>query len=348
MSAKQPFYSICPVFVASHISRHLGWLESELAAVDARATGLESHPSGQGAVIHSRHSDRYQIRDGGNVPAISARADHSDTVLIGSTDINQGGQIVVRADAPLWRLADLQGRRIGVSHSQDASRVDWWRANSLRSVQIALQQAGLAADAVHWVDVSHAPAPGAWRSQTPHTSKEQKVLQLAFTPELTALDRGEVDAIYTTQGRAQIYERTGRFKVLENLAASADWVARIATTPYTLVASRALVSERPEVVVAWLRANIRAAQWIKQNTLEAAKIFHEVTYDATVEDVVQVIDGVDFTPSLSPQNLAALDIGKNWLLANGFIHNDFNVAQWAQPQWLGQASASLVTLEDAC
>ncbi|HCL3953198.1 TPA: ABC transporter substrate-binding protein [Pseudomonas aeruginosa] len=340
-SADQLYFSICPVFVVSHVSHRLGLLEQELAAVGESALGLEQHPSGQGALIHSRHSDRYQVRDGGNVPAISARADHSDTVLLGSTDINQGGQIVVRAEAPLWRLEDLRGRRIGVSHSLDAQRVDWWRANSLRSIHIALRHSGLEAAEVQLVDVPHAPGNGPWRGADGALNKEQRTLRLPFTPELAALEEGRVDAIYTTQGRAEIYERTGRFKVLADLSRLPDWVARIATTPYTLVASRALVEERPQVAVAWLRANIRAAQWVREQPRQAAEIFHKATYDATVEDVLRVIEGVDFTPSLAPRNLAGLTIGKNWLRDNGFIRNDFAIEDWARPEFLAQAWDSL-------
>ncbi|MFF7710300.1 ABC transporter substrate-binding protein [Pseudomonas sp. NPDC007930] len=346
MSANPLYYSICPVYVASHVSKALGWLDSELLAVDARAQRLERHPSGQGAVIHSRHSERYQIRDGGNVPALSARADHSDTVLLASTEVNQGGQVVVRADAPLWRVADLKGLRLGLSRSEDNTRVDWWRANSQRSLQLALRRAGVSDAEVHWVDVAHSPSSGEWRAARAAASNTERVLQLPFTPEFAALERGEVDAIYSTQGRSRIYENTGRFKVIEDLSHAPDWVARIATTPYTLVASKALVDERPEVAVAWLRANLRAARWIRENPLEAARILHQVTYDATVDDVLEVVQATDFTPSLAARNLAALRHGKDWLRQQHYLQNDFAIDAWAQPQWLAQAHASLAELTE--
>lgn len=332
-----PYYSICPVFVVSHVALERGFLQEELDQVGAGLQTLESFAGDEGALVHARHSAQLQIRDGGNVPAIWARADISDTVLLGTTNINQGGQIVVRVDSGIHTVQQLAGRRLGVSKSLDTRRVDWWRANSLRSLQLALELGGVARDAVQFVDVVHGPqgARPAFRS------KEERTLGLSFTPELGALARGEVDAIYSTQGRPEIYERTGEFKVIQDLSRAPDWTVRIATTPYTLVASRTLVEEHPQVVVAWLRANIRAARWAREAPLEAARIFHQATYDATVEDVLRVIDGVDFTPSLSAQNLAAVRIGKDWLLDNGFISNDFDVHEWADGRFLAQALSGL-------
>ncbi|EMH4161732.1 ABC transporter substrate-binding protein [Pluralibacter gergoviae] len=335
----QPYYSICPVFVVSHISLKLGYLNEELRKAGAVPQSLESLGSDRSAVVHAQHSERYQVRDGGNVPAIWAKADHNDTVLLGTTEINQGGQVVVRVDSGIHQVHQLSGRRLGVSKNLDQRRVDWWRANSLRSLHLALALANVNRDRVQFVDVEHATAPGL--TVPSGQTKEQRTLNLGFTPEFGALDRGEVDAIYTTQGRAQIYERTGRFKVIEDLSHSPDWTVRIATTPYTLVASRALVEEYPQVPIAWLRANIRAARWVSANPLAAAKLFHEATYDATVADVLNVIEGVDFTPSLSARNLAAVRIGKDWLRDNGFIHNDFDIEQWASPSLLEQAFEGL-------
>jgi ABC-type nitrate/sulfonate/bicarbonate transport system substrate-binding protein len=332
-----PYYSICPVFVVSHVALERGFLHEELDKVGAGLQTLDSFSRDEGGLVHARHSAEFQIRDGGNVPAIWARADVSDTVLLGTTNINQGGAVVVRVDSGIHTVQQLLGRRLGVSKSLDPRRVDWWRANSLRSLQLALDLAGVARDSVEFVDVPHA----AQRPNVEVRSKEERTLGLGFTPELGALARGEVDAIYSTQGRPEIYERTGQYKVIQDLTRAPDWTVRIATTPYTLVASRALVEQHPEVAVAWLRANIRAARWVREAPLEAARIFHKATYDATVEDVLRVIDGVDFTPSLSAQNLAAVRIGKDWLRDNGFIANDFDVQDWADGRFLEQALTGL-------
>ena len=47
-------------------------------------------------------------------------------------------------------------------------------------------------------------------------------------------------------------------------------------------------------------------------------------------------------PNLSPQNLASVEIGKDFMLSHGYIKNDFDVQQWAAPEFLEQAAADLV------
>lgn len=344
------FHSICPVYVASHVALALGYLERELGRVNASLRSLDTLPGDDGRLAHARHTLDYQIRDGGNIPAIWARAEHAETVLLGSTFVNQGGQIVVRVDSGLLHVRQLRGHRFGVSRSLDTRRVDWWRANSQRSIALALALHGVAADEVEFVDVGHGEAfshtpfggPGANDAR----GKEETTLDLPFTPEFGALDRGEVDAIYSTQGRAQIYERTGRFKIIEDLSRSPDWTVQLAASPYTLAASRRLVEERPEIAIAYLRANIQAARWIRDHLRQAAEIFHARTYDATLDDVLAVIAHVDFTPSLSDLNLAAIDLGKRFLLERGFIGKDFDVAAWADRGLLQQALDS-VAADDA-
>ena len=47
-------------------------------------------------------------------------------------------------------------------------------------------------------------------------------------------------------------------------------------------------------------------------------------------------------PNLSPQNLAAIKIGKDFMLSHGYIKNDFDVHDWAAPEFLEKAAEELV------
>lgn len=47
-------------------------------------------------------------------------------------------------------------------------------------------------------------------------------------------------------------------------------------------------------------------------------------------------------PNLSPQNLACVEIGKNFMLSHGYIRNDFDVGAWAAPEFLETATKDLV------
>ena len=49
-------------------------------------------------------------------------------------------------------------------------------------------------------------------------------------------------------------------------------------------------------------------------------------------------------PNLSPQNLVSIEIGKDFMFSHGYIHNDFDVHEWAAPEFFEQAAREL--LED--
>jgi hypothetical protein len=51
---------------------------------------------------------------------------------------------------------------------------------------------------------------------------------------------------------------------------------------------------------------------------------------------------VDMVPNLSPQNLAAIAIGKDFMRSHGYIKNDYDVQKWAAPQFLEQAAKELL------
>jgi hypothetical protein len=51
---------------------------------------------------------------------------------------------------------------------------------------------------------------------------------------------------------------------------------------------------------------------------------------------------VNLVPNLSPQNLAAIEIGKNFMLSHGYIKHDFDVHKWAAPEFLEQAAKQLL------
>ena len=47
-------------------------------------------------------------------------------------------------------------------------------------------------------------------------------------------------------------------------------------------------------------------------------------------------------PSLSPQNLAAVEVGKDFMFSHGYIKHDFEMQEWAAPEFLQQAAKELL------
>ena len=63
-----------------------------------------------------------------------------------------------------------------------------------------------------------------------------------------------------------------------------------------------------------------------------------------MDDTYAGIKHVDMVPNLSAQNMARVDIGKEFMLKHGYIKNDFDAEEWAAPEFLEQAAKEL--LED--
>ncbi len=160
----------------------------------------------------------------------------------------------------------------------------------------------------------------------------ERNLASLYTREIGALLAGEVEAIHSNRGRSLTYQAQGNVKAIEDLGRYPDWTSQIANSPFTLAVSEELASEHPEVVVAYLKAAIKAGRWIKDHPLEAAGIFSKVLpgWDAGV--VAESVTRFDLAPSLSPQNLAGINIEKEFLLKHGYIKNDFDVNDWADPE----------------
>ena len=57
-----------------------------------------------------------------------------------------------------------------------------------------------------------------------------------------------------------------------------------------------------------------------------------------IEDILNV----EMVPELAPQNLAAIEIGKDFMRSHGYIKNDFDVQEWAAPEFLQQAAKDLL------
>jgi ABC-type nitrate/sulfonate/bicarbonate transport system substrate-binding protein len=338
------FFSICPRPIAAHIALEQGWLGEELARVGARAAYLRSIPDPEELWPHVSHRGDTIIRDGGCVPPIWARADVTSTRLVGITyAIGSGGHLLVRADADIWRVADLTGKRVGLPKGRNTRKIDFLRTTPERGIKLALLVEGLSHQDVDFVDIIHDDRAVEAPSPSPSTRVEALAGYLTgFSAVEKALLDGKVDAIYADARKSAILQETGRFKVIEDLGRHPDWTLGVNNTPLVTTVSERLASEHPEIVVAWLRATIRAGRWINNHRRKAAEIFNRAaTRYANVEALEQAITGIDFIPALAPRSIIAVGIQKRFLLDHGYIRNDFNIDDWVDGQFLVEAHASL-------
>jgi ABC-type nitrate/sulfonate/bicarbonate transport system substrate-binding protein len=94
-----------------------------------------------------------------------------------------------------------------------------------------------------------------------------------------------------------------------------------------------------------MKAMIKVGRWANEHKHAAAAILNRQTFYRDVEDTYQGIKDVDMVPNLSPKNLVSIDIGKDFMLRNGYIQNDFDVSEWAAPQFFEQAARELLEEE---
>ena len=106
-----------------------------------------------------------------------------------------------------------------------------------------------------------------------------------------------------------------------------------------------MAEQHPELVVTFMKGMIKVGRWANEHKHAAAAILDRQTFYLDVEDTYQGIKHIDMVPNLSPQNLASIEIGKDFMFSHGYIHNDFDVHEWAAPEFLEEAAKQLLEEE---
>jgi ABC-type nitrate/sulfonate/bicarbonate transport system substrate-binding protein len=346
------YYTNCPLVSPSNVDQELGWVKEEFKKLGVAYKYLRSTRENDW-YPHYVHNLDNLMRYGGCNPAIHVQADVRRTRLIGTTHVYEGGCMLVRSRDEIYRMKDLKGKKIGLSKSLNIIKNDWWRIQEQQGIELMLRLNDMTLDDVEIVEF---PYPDDWYDKpemlTPMENPNEYQLKrdhkhdLAFRPLESSLLNGTVDAIYTQSKVLQhIQEQTGKIKAIENLANYPDWTLQGANVPATLTVTDVACQEHPELIVALMKGLIKVGRWTNEHRHAAAVILNKQTYYLDVEDTYAGIKSVDFVPSLSPYNLEALQINKDFMVSHGYIENDFDVYEWAAPEFLEKAAAELVEEE---
>jgi ABC-type nitrate/sulfonate/bicarbonate transport system substrate-binding protein len=346
------YYTNCPLVSASNVDQELGWTREEYKKIGVKYAFLRSQ-RGNNWYPHYIHNMDNLIRFGGLFPPIHVQADLRRTLLLGVTHApKEGGCLMVRSRDDIYRVAELKGKKIGLSKSLNTIKNDWWRIQEHMQIELMLRVNGMTMDDVEIVEFPYADD---WYDKAEMLDpmdnaselwlKRDHKRDLAFRPLETALLTGKVDAIYTQSGPFQhLQEATGKMKAIEDLAKYPDWTLQVANIPAVITCTDVMAREHPELVVTFLKGMIKVGRWSNEHKHAAAAILDKQTFYVDVEDTYEGIKLIDMVPNLSPQNLVSVEIGKDFMLRKGYIKNDFDVNAWAAPQFLEQAAREL--LED--
>ena len=262
--------------------------------------------------------------------------------------------MLVRARDDIYLMTDLKGKKIGLTKSLNTIKNDWWRIQEHMGIENMLMLNDMSMDDIELVEF---PYPDDWYDKpemlqvTMNNPSELWMRRdhkhdLAFRPLETALLDGTVDAIYTQSKVFQhIQEATGKIKMIEDLTRYPDWTVQVANTPAVITCTDVMAKEHPELVVAYMKAMIKVGRWANEHKHAAAVILNRQTYYLDAEDTYEGIKHVDMVPSLSAQNMECIKIGKDFMVSHDYIKNDFDVDEWAAPEFLEQAATEVLKEE---
>jgi len=324
-------YTRCPVPTPLGLAARQGWFNEEF-----RGDGIEIHTLQETTDPNLResHYDHHlsnSFRQGGNVPALWARARGADTRVIGLNWIDESQVVLSRPDSGILAPHDLKGRRIGLP-LHDIS-IDHGRASALRGVLVTLEQGGLSRKDVELVDIAipRAPVSAGWggggRGGGGYTRLDQ------------ALQSGEVDAIFVkgARGLQAAHERGAH--IVYDIRHHPDPKVRANNgAPRPITVDAALLRNRRDLVVRFLTRIVKVADWAAEHKSET--VAYIAKESGSTDEWVLKAYGADAHlhqgTDLDPVAIAALDGYKNFLFENGFLAANFDIGAWIDPAPLAE------------
>jgi ABC-type nitrate/sulfonate/bicarbonate transport system substrate-binding protein len=348
---KEVWYTNCPLISASNVDQELGWTREEYKKIGVKYAFMRSTPDNDW-YPHYIHNLDNLIRFGGLFPPVQVHADIRRTRLLGVTHVpKEGGVMMVRAKDDIYRMIDLKGKKIGLSKSMNKVKNDWWRIQEHQGIELMLRMNGMTMKDVKIVEFPYAddwynnPEMVGPPMENPSELwlKRNHKHDLAFRPLETALEKGIIDACYyQTKPLSVLAMATGKFTAIEDLSNYPDWRLQVANIPAAITCTVEMAEKHPELAVTFMKGMIKVGRWANEHKHAAAAILDKQTFYLDVEDTYRGIKDVDMVPNLSPQNLASVEIGKDFMLSHGYIKNDFDVKKWAAPEFLEKAAKELI------
>lgn len=336
MSDKKIYYTICPVANASYIAANHGFLKEKLEKIGYDPIKLQTLEQKEWAAHFTFHNDRL-FREGGNIPPLWTKSNGTGVVLLAVNTIDAYQPVLVREDSGINSVADLKGKKLAIPVHTDVL-IDFHKASVEHGFELALELNGIAKDEVEWVNVIN--------DEGYHSDRGLPATKSIASAEISALARGEVDAIFTRGGDIGKVEPGLKVKVIYDVWKQSGDVQPVNNVyPNVLTVSEKLAKEEPEVVVAFLKAAIIAARWAKDHKDEAEALLAEQTH-STIEEYRATHTEDHYTklePNLDPEALKALQIQSDFLLDHGYLAKPVNVSEWADPSFLSRALTELDT-----
>ena len=309
------WFTRCPVPTATGLAYKLGWLSEAFEPDGITISTLQDGPA-ELAHHHFDHGIPTLFREGGNVPALAARALGAPTRVVGLTWIEEWQTIQVRPDSGITEPGDLRGLRVALPAYAATRGGSIARAMTLHGVKGALSAAGLTFDDVRFVEV-------------PATSSETDGIRLWAGLEYLA--EGTVDAVYVKGASAVEVAALVGAVVGVNLDRLAHRRQRVNNgTPRPITVHQSLLDDHFDLVVRFLEQGVRAADFAAADSSEAYRVLEGETR-AGPDGVAVAYGGgssLSLHPSLDEERVGLVRAQKDFLLLHGFLEHDVDVDEW--------------------
>ncbi|WP_457585018.1 ABC transporter substrate-binding protein [Ensifer canadensis] len=323
----QIWYTRCPVPTPVGLATQLGLLDEAFAG---EGITLNSIIDSKDRTIRSSHFDHhldYSFRHGGNVPPIRARSEGNPTRLVGITWTDEFQAIITLPGTGIKTTRDLVGRRFGIAR-RPPGIIDFMAATALKGLVSALSLEGLTHTDVEIVDIP--------LEETVLDNRDGPQLyglrnRQAYGPEIAALLRGEVDAIYVKGTPGISVANLFAAHTVTEFGFHPDPKIRINSgSPRILTVDERLAEDRPDLVTKLIETLKRASAWAEAHPDDVRRfVAREV---GASEEVVAAANGPDLHRhlgiGLEPELVEAIGHYKDFLHEWGFLAQNFDIEAW--------------------
>jgi ABC-type nitrate/sulfonate/bicarbonate transport system substrate-binding protein len=322
------WYTRCGVPTPVGLAARLGLLQEAFAR---EGITLNSIIDSNDTTIRSSHYDHhlaYSFRHGGNVPPIRAKSQGTPTRLVGITWTDEFQAIIALPSSGIRTTRDLAGRRFGIPRRPAGGLVDVSAATALKGLVSALSLEGMTHEEVEIVDI---PLPQSALEGGEESRLHGLRRRQTYGPEIAALLRSEVDAIYVKGTPGVAVANLVAAQTIVEFGFHPDPRIRINSgSPRVLTVDRHLADDRPDLVVTLLQALRRTSDWAETHPEEVRRFIANET--GSSEEVVAAANGPELHRhlgiGLEPELIDAVSHYKDFLYEWGFLADDFNVNDW--------------------
>ncbi|BET26984.1 ABC-type nitrate/sulfonate/bicarbonate transport system substrate-binding protein [Limnobacter thiooxidans] len=329
------WYTRCPVPTPLGLASRLGWFNQEFGDDGITIKTLQDTGDASTRESHYDHHLPHSFRQGGNVPAIWAKARGADTIVIGLNWIDEAQLIVSLKDSGIEKPSDLRGKRLALPVSNNS--IDHARAGALRGLLVTLEVGGVNREEVNFIDVQSGQggAPGQGWANSSVNDEPARTRPGAYESLFQALKAGEVDAIFVKGARGLEAAETHGVHIVYDIRQHPSKLVRANNgAPRPITVDRELLETRPDIVQRFLQRIVAIGEWAKTN--QKWTIDYIARESGSTAEWVQRAYGPDAHlhqgTDLDPQSIEALSAYKDFLLKEGFIAADFDVHSWINPE----------------